>query len=78
MQKFSFANLFAKRKRAKTFLEKMRKFFEDTKCENFMKTLSVIAATINCSKELVEFSALIPQYLKFYYVILIISLPLLQ
>ena len=39
--------------------------------------MSVIAATINCSKELVEFSALIPEYLKFYYVILIISLPLL-
>ena len=47
------------------------------KCENFVKTMSVIAATINCSKKLVEFSALIPQYLKFYYVILIISLPLL-
>ena len=47
------------------------------KCENFVKTMSVIAATINCSKELLEFSALIPQYLKFYYVILIISLPLL-
>ena len=38
--------------------------------------MSVKAATINCSKELVEFSALIPQFLKFYYVILIISLPL--
>ena len=54
----------------------MRKFLENTKCENFVKTMSVIAATINCLKELVEFSALIPQYLKFYYVILIISLPL--
>ena len=39
------------------------------KCENFVKTMSFIAATINCSKELVEFSALIAQYLKFYYVI---------
>ena len=34
-----------------------------------MKTMSVIDASINCPKELVEFSALIPQYLKFYYVI---------
>ena len=58
---------------------KFREFFsrENAKCENFVKTMSVIAATINCSKELVKFSALIPQYLKFYYVILIISLPLL-
>ena len=31
------------------------------KCENFVKTMSFIAATINCSKELA-------QYLKFYYV----------
>ena len=27
------------------------------KCENFVKTMSFIAATIKCSKELVEFSA---------------------
>ena len=55
------------------------KFFRDNAIgENFVKTMSVKAATINCSKELVELSALIPQYLKFYYVILIISLPLLK
>ena len=29
-----------------------------TKCENFVKTMSFTAATINCSKEHVEFSAL--------------------
>ena len=42
------------------------KFFS-RKCKNFLKTMSFIAAKINCSKELVEFSALIPliaQYLK--------------
>ena len=32
------------------------------KCEHFVKTMSFIAATINCSKELEEFSALIAQY----------------
>ena len=42
------------------------------KCENFVKTVTFIVATINCSKELVEFSALIAQYLKFYYVISLI------
>ena len=46
--------------------------------ENFVKTMSITAAIINCSKELVEFSALIPQYLKFYYFISIISFPLLS
>ena len=34
-------------------------------CENFVKTMSFIAATINGSKELVEFSALIAEYFKF-------------
>ena len=53
----------------------MRKFRENAKCENFVKTMNFIAATINSSKELVEFSALIAQYFKFYYVIKIISLP---
>ena len=47
------------------------KFRENAKCENFVKTISVIAATIICSKDLVQFSALIAQYLKFYYVTLI-------
>ena len=56
----------------------MRKFRENAKCENFVKTMSVIAATINCPKELVEFSALIPQYLKFYYFILIINIVFLD
>ena len=32
----------------------MRKFRENTKCENFVKTMNFIAATINSSKELVE------------------------
>ena len=41
------------------------------------KKSAKIAATINCSKKLVEFSALIAQYFKFYYVIFIIALPLL-
>ena len=50
---------FAFRKLRKYF-RKMRKFRENAKCENFVKTMSVIAATINCSKELVKFSALIP------------------
>ena len=54
-----------------------KNFAKMRNAQNFKKTMSVIAATINCPKELVEFSALIPQYLKFYYVILIISLPLL-
>ena len=36
------------------------------KCKNFVKTMSFTAATINCLKEFVEFSALIAQYLKFY------------
>ena len=49
-----------------------RKFHENAKCKNFVKTTSVIAAQL-----IVEFSALIPLYLKFYYVILTISLPLL-
>ena len=64
----------------------MRKFLRNSKilrtcknifakCENFVKTMSFIAATVNCSKEL-EFSALKAQYLKFYYVIMI-SLSLL-
>ena len=35
------------------------------KCKNFVKTVTFIDATINCSIEL----ALIAQYLKFYYVI---------
>jgi len=38
----------------------MLKYFR----EHFVKTMSFIAAKINCSKELVEFSALISQYLK--------------
>ena len=46
----------------------MRKFRENI----FGK--SVIAATINCAKKLMEFSALIAQYLKCYYVIFVISL----
>ena len=29
------------------------------KCENFVKTMSFIAATISCLKEIVEFTALI-------------------
>jgi len=37
---------------------------------------NIRAATTNGDKKLVEFSVLIAQYLKFYYVILIISLPL--
>ena len=64
------------RKNAKKMQQFLFAFRKNAKCENFVKTMSVIAATINCSKELVEFSALIPQYLKFYHVILIISLPL--
>ena len=62
---------------SQTFSRNFAFFRENAKWENFVKTMSVITATINSSKELVEFSALIPQYLKFYYVILIISLPLL-
>ena len=54
------------------FRENKAKFRENNfrkngECENFVKTMSVLAATINCSKELVEFSTLIPQNLKFYY-----------
>ena len=78
-QSFQQTKLFAKIcvRISQTFSRNFAFFRENAKCENFVKTMSVIAATINCSKELVEFSALIPQYLKFYYVILIISLPLL-
>ena len=45
---------------------KMRKFRENifVKFENFVKVMSVLAAKINCSKKLVEFSALIAQYSK--------------
>ena len=39
------------------------------KCENVVKAMSFKAAIINCLKELVEFSVLIAQYLKFSYVI---------
>ena len=39
------------------------------KCENFVKIMSFVVATINCSEELVEFYAVIAQYLKVYYVI---------
>ena len=51
--------------REKRNFAKMRKFRENifAKCENFVKTMSVITATIKSSKELVEFFALIPQYL---------------
>ena len=63
---FAFRKLFRekkmKRKRSKISRKKIR---ENAKCENYVKTMSVIAVTINCSKELVEFSALIPQYLQF-------------
>ena len=41
------------------------------------KTRSVVASTINCANKIVEFSALTAQYLKFFYVTIIISLPLL-
>ena len=48
----------------------MRKYFREMQnCENFVKTMSFMATTINCLKEEVEFSALIAQYLKYYYVI---------
>ena len=43
-------------------MRKCKKNF--TKCENFVKIMSFIAATIICLGELVEFSALIAQYLK--------------
>ena len=46
---------------------KCENFMKMRKCKNFVKTMSVIASTINCSKELVELSALIPQYLKFWW-----------
>ena len=42
------------------------------------KTRSDVASTINCANKIVEFSALTAQYLKFFfYVTIIISLPLL-
>ena len=69
MQKFSFAfrKLFHENKSSENEanFHKMQNFRENAKRENLVKTMSVKAATINCSKELVEFSALIPQYLKF-------------
>ena len=69
MRKFSFS--FCKLFREK-FAKKICEFFFR---ENFVKTMNVTAATINCSKKLVE-KNLIPQYLKFYHVILIILNPL--
>jgi len=42
---------------------------QNAKILKFVKTMSFIAATIICSKELVEIFALIAQYLKFNYVI---------
>ena len=59
---------FAKKVFATFFFAKIQNAKISRKYENFVKTMSVIAATINYSKELVEFSALIPQYLKFYFV----------
>ena len=53
----------SQKKISQKYFREMRKFCENAKCENFVKTRNVLAATINCSKELVEFSALIPQYL---------------
>ena len=61
------------------FREKMRKFlfiFRKLFCEknfakkNSAKTISVVAALINCEKMVVEFSALIAQNYKFYYIII--------
>ena len=49
------------------FRENMKRenFCKNAKCENFVKTMSfIIAAKINCSKKLVEFSANTAQYLK--------------
>ena len=54
------------------FFRKYKLSENEAKYENFVKTMSFIAATISCLKELVEFSALIAQYLKFYYVIYIV------
>ena len=80
MRKFSVAFLklfcvtshfFAKINEAKFFFAKIQnaKIWRITKIsrkyKNFVKTMSFIAATINCSKELVEFSAWIAQYFKF-------------
>ena len=62
-------------RKEENFRKKMRKlsiaFRENifAKCVNFVKTMSFIAATINSPKELMEFSALIAQYFKFYYVL---------
>ena len=58
----TFSRNFAKVNEAK-FLENEKYENIFAKCENFVKTMT----TINCSEELVEFSALIAQYLKFYY-----------
>ena len=52
-------------KKCDKFQSHFANFF--AKCENFVKTIIFIAATISCLKELVEFSALIAQYLKFFY-----------
>ena len=57
----TFSRNFAKVNEAK-FLENEKYENIFAKCENFLKAMSFIAATINCSKKLVEFSAL-----KFYY-----------
>ena len=55
---------------SRKFSVAFRKLFREMEnCENFVKTMSFIAATVNCSEELVEFSALIAEYFKFYYVI---------
>ena len=55
-------NFAKKAKIRENISEKCEKNF--TKCENFVKIMSYIAATIICLEELVEFSALIAQYLK--------------
>ena len=64
--------LFWKKRKAETkqnFANIFWRKCEMRKCENFVKSMSFIDSTINYSKELVEFSAMIAQYLKFYYVI---------
>ena len=54
-------------KKGEDFLSHFEKINEAKmrKCENFGKTMSFIAATNNCSKELVEFSGLMAQIRSF-------------
>ena len=56
------------------FHAKMGTFYDNifAKKKYFANTLSVVAATINCAKKRVEFSAFRSQHFEFYYIFILI------